>query len=542
MPIHEIREDFQGNTLGAMPEPSGDGDVTLDERDDYWSPEAIARREALRKRLFEEDNDGEDETEEDDDAMDVEVETRDATANSDDSSVYIEQPQASKFEALAPFSGSIARKVTPPMSGATSSLQQSPATQPRSILKSPKRKKSVSFDAGTKLPAESPQLKPVKLGFPLNDMVTETPIKGVPIIPPPKPGKSFGGLRPGFLAASSNSSDSAEPMKTDKLKGDGPPVAPEPKKKSSLFAQRRAEPSLPKLRDSKPMATMKNAVVETPVSSAPTTSGSRSAQLPPAVGSATAQHTSSAPSIVVDADDSDPDDYGDLGEFSDDEEDEYALDEALLAREVALEFHRRQAWQKPVDDDEIDPEADTGAVLGIPRVSSVTGGTEDDPLRIVNPTPDDLSQFLRVGRDADGQLVFEQPLVNSGSESEGEEEESQEKKERRARREETMRRLLAGDYEDIPAQRDAEAEQKDREKQWASSLPPTVQPTSPMQATALPVSPPSIDTQSISSIPAKHDRDEVERVKLAEAPMDGQSEAPAPPKKVSRFKAARQGL
>lgn len=538
LPIHEIREDLDGSTLGPMPEPSGDGAVTIDDDADYWAPEAVARRLALRKRLFHE---GEDSDEDDD--MDVDDESADPEAKLP---TAMDVDPAPAVGPDTPASASaLAAPPTPPTAESSTDLQRSPVMPPKSILKVPQRKKSVTFDAGTKLPPDSPPVFASKMrGFPIPvaEVDPESPVKSVPIIPAPTPGKGFGGLRPGFLGPAASSQPAPTPTaKIVELNDDEPQEEP---KKTSLFAQRRAEqqPSLPKLSKSKQMSTMKTSVVEKPTVTAPSRAPGSSTGLPPTVGSVPTTASASTPLVVVD-DDSDPDDYGDLGEFSDDEEDEYALDEALLAREVALEYHRRQAWQKPIDEDDVDPETQS-AVMGIPRVSSVTGGTEDDPLRIVNPTPDDLSQFLRVGRDADGKLVFEQPMVDSGSDSEGEGEETQDKQDRRARREETMRRLMTGDYEDLPSEKDAEAERKDREQKWAQSVPPTVQATSTPASNPppLPLAPVVSESHPPPSVPAKHgrtERDEVARVDLPGTPAD---DTPAPPKKVSRFKAARQGL
>lgn len=477
------------------------------------------------------------------------------------------------------------------------STQRSPAAPPKSILKAPVRKKSVTFDESVPIPPDSPP--PKRHGFPLDEMIASTrpvdaqglPSKVVPILKAPLPGRkkapdTFGGLRTGFLGSASpivplvpqfESAQTVDlsrrepparqatpvkeaakmqveekteppakkaspppkepakmqveekiepPAKEEKMDED--PVPEDKPKKKSLFAQRRSTPSFPKQSDTAPMSTMKGAVVEAPT--APRQTG-----VPPTVGSASTE----APMVIVD-DDSDLDDYGDLGEFSDDEEDEYALDEALLAREVALEFHRRQAWTKPVDEDDFDPEA-PNVVMGIPRVSTITGG-EDDPLRIVNPTADDLSQFLRVGRGEDGELVFEQPVINSESESEGEDdgEAAKDRRERRARRKDVMRRLMSGEYEELPPPSAPQL----RAEEYHASLPPTVgsvqpQPESEPEATAS-IFAPSPPAPTAGPAPPKPGqppatRDVVER-SAADAPA---AAAPTPPKKVSRFKAAR---
>ncbi|KLT42038.1 hypothetical protein CC85DRAFT_328596 [Cutaneotrichosporon oleaginosum] len=641
-PIYEIREDVDGRSLAPLPDASGEGTIEMpeDERAEYFSPEAVERRAALRRRIFHEGSD------DDDEDMDVDTDQKDEMDVDD-----AETPKASQMPAAFPtpapqappqpspqpsFQSTIDAvqlndliSPTTPTQPSLASFPASPARgPPKGILKQPVRKKSVSFDQSVPIPPDTPP--PRRQGFPLDQMIASTrpvdahglPAKQVPILKAPFPGRrsqpeTFGGLRTGFLSSApilslapqvessrtamtqpeprqpsplelarkaeekapaklkveekpvektaaamkveekpteededvkEKAMDVDEPQSeiqktveipkaTKAQKTDAAPKTEEAPKKKSLFAQRRA-PNFPKQSETPPMVTMKGAVVEAPP--APKQTG-----VPPTVGS------SETPMVIVDDDDDDDDDedYGDLGDFSEDEEDEYALDEALLAREVALEYHRRQAWQRPIDEDEIDPEAEGAeAVLGIPRVSTISGQGED--LRIVNPTADDLSQFLRVGRADDGELVFEPPLVHSDSESDGEDDSpaAVDRRQRRARRKDVMARLLRGEYEELPT---AAADPGLRAEQYRESLPPSVGKTPEPQIEEInePAAAPAASTPTAStpaaSTPAASTpaptapkqppptRDVVER-SAAEAPS-----APTPPKKVSRFKAAR---
>lgn len=546
-----------------------------DDDDDYWSEAAKARREALRKRIFHEGSDDDTDV---DDSMDVDdeepAEPVVATAvtpvdapvptASPAPMTPVGPPERKAYTPTASFSSTLVPSVNQPI--------RANSLPPKGILKAPTRKKSVSFDPSTRLPPESPPARSptAKFGFPVGKIMTESPTstKPVPILAPPTPGRktapaqSFAGFNRGFLSGPSSkpppitspltpvtpatphpASQPAQANFAQVEPEDDVDMDEKPAKKQSLFAQRRSEsrkPDLPRLADAKPMAAMKTDIVEkTPDDSTPRRSLADRIQtpavskppmsfpptvggVPPKVGAAPAAE-SQPPIVVVDHDD-DSDDYGDLGDFSDDEEDEYALDEALLAREVALEYHRRQGWQRPIDEDEIDPEADAGGVfMGVPRVSTVTGGDDEAPLRIVNPTADDLSQFLRVGKAEDGELVFERPIVDSGSESEAEDETDEQKanrRARRARRKDVMERLLRGDYEDKDML-DPATLAKDKQETWQKSLPPTV---AAAPASPAPPAPKRVETGPV-----------VERTSEAIAPT-----APEPPRKVSRFKAARQ--
>ncbi|KAL1412849.1 Nuclear envelope morphology protein 1 [Vanrija albida] len=535
LPIHEIREALDGSALTPMPEGEGEGAVTLPEEDgDYWSEEAVARREELRRRIF---HDGSDTEEDDDDDMDV-----DAAEEAKPPTPPVAHPAASASTAslVPPEDVDMGDEPTPSLSRSSSISQP-----PKSILKAPSRKKSVSFDASVPLPPDSPPVR----GMPIGVQVPDSGPKTIPILNAPKPGQRkepFGGFRRGFLQAGPPpvpqivevppDAPAPAPVQEDTPMEAEP--APQPKKQS-LFAQRRAQaagPSFPKLADTPPMVTMKHAVQE---KSAVPVAPSRPLNAPPSVGPARA-----APDHMDEDTDDDDDEYGDLGEFSDDEEDEYNLDEALLAREVALEYHRRQAYQKPVDPDEVDPEAeDANVLMGIPRVSTISGQDDDSSLRIVNPTADDLSQFLRVGRAEDGELVFEQPVVDDNSDSDGEAigADADDRRQRRQRRKDVMAQLLTGDYSDRPLS-GAALEQVEKAKQAAfqQSLPPAV---AAAPAAPAPVAAPAAPAQAPKPDPR---RDVVERVAppqrpaAAPQPEAAAAAAPAPaPKKVSRFKAAR---
>jgi CTD nuclear envelope phosphatase 1 len=544
LPIHEIRETLDGDTIGDAPAPSGNGAVDAAPEEDYFAPEAVARREALKRRLFHDDSEDDDE-DDDDDGDDDDDDDEDEGMDVDSPS-----PEAAPApQAAPPAPATPEPTLAPPLDTPAASppaITRSPSNPPKSILKAPTRKKSVTFDPSTRLPPDSPpahsptggSLRIGRLGFPVADTVSESSAgpKPVPILAPPTPGRkstgtaTFGGFKRGFLTGP-GSTPPAVPAPSSAVV-EGPKVVEvggvdieEKPKKQSLFAQRRAAPALPRLADAKPMAAMKTAIVETPSQPVHRALADR---LPTPVAPRFPTDPAN-PVLVVDHDD-DESDYGDLGDFSDDEEDEYALDEALLQREVALALHARQGWVRPVDEDEIDQEAEDGVLMGVPRVSTITG-SETDPLRIVNPTADDLGQFLRVGRADDGELVFERPIVHD-SESEGDDdgEGSQDRRERRARRRDVMARLLAGDYEDGPAG----VHPAQRAAEWQASLPPSVGAAPAPVPAAAPPAPRRIETGPV-----------VERSGPAPAAVPVPVPAPAPaepaaPRKVSRFKASGQ--
>jgi CTD nuclear envelope phosphatase 1 len=565
LPIQEIREAPDGSTITA-PEGGESAETVREDTEDYWSEEAAARRAALRRQIFHEGSDDDEDEEKEEDGGNDKMDVDPAPAS------------------LAP-----PRPQTPVNQPPTHSPNRSPQNPPKSILKAPSGKKSVTFDPSTRLPPDSPPVSsPIGAfgSFPVGSVVTDNVaagLKTVPILAPPTPGRkpaptpTFAGFKRGFLTGPGSkpppipAPSSAVIEGSQAVDGDGD-VEMESKegkeeKKKSIFAQRRAEraPSFPRLADAKPMVTMKTNIVEKPPSIADRiqTSGVRTTNpLPPAVGTVppavgavppvvtpapvpsvpAPAPTPSAPVVIVDHDD-DESDYGDLGEFSDDEEDEYHLDEALMQREIQLALHRGQRWQPPVDsdeegeeDEEDDGEGTGGVLMGVPRVSTITG-SDDDPLRIVNPTADDLSQFLRVGRAEDGELVFERPIVDdSGSDGEGSDGEgpaAADRRARRARRNDVMERLMRGEYEDEPVQ-DSPAVQA---AAWKNTLPPSVGAAVPAPALAAPASAP---TPAPPVAPRRIETGPV--IERSSAPLPS-APAPAPssePKKVSRFKAARQ--
>ncbi|EKC98585.1 nuclear envelope-endoplasmic reticulum network protein [Trichosporon asahii var. asahii CBS 8904] len=580
LPIHEIRETPDGQLIGSEPMGDGDGEETIPEKeDDYWTPEAAARREALKRRVFGSMSDSD--TEDEDDSMDVEP----AAAES--------APAQEAANGLVP---PIGRPSTPPNDPSpineplyAQPAHRSPGKQPKGILKAPSRKKSVTFDSSVPLPPDSPPAKPGQERISIAQ-------KPVPILNVPTPGKrAFGGLKSGFLqsanAAAERDKAAAAPTQSNLAPSpsatkpnfasrgvvEHAPVPPQPqepppaskiqeigsdddeddsmdvdedKPKKSLFAQRRAgaKPDFPSIGSQKPMPTMRNSIVER-------------APLPPSVGELPKSSTSAAPAdrtpLVVVDNDSDTDEYGDLGEFDDDEEDEYALDEALLQREAALALHRSLQRQRPIDEDEIDPEAegDGNVYMAVPRVSTIQGGEGDEPLRIINPTADDLGQFLRVGREEDGGLVFEPPTVHEDSESDGEEEgqDAEDRRQRRKRRRDVMDQLRAGVYNPDEPVRDPTKVMRDYE----GSLPPSVQsqpepqpmqdvverqPAPSVASGGVVERPPAVGGVTERAPPAPKPKPSaiggvVERNTDTAAP-----EPPQPPKKVSRFKAARQGM
>ncbi|WVW84659.1 hypothetical protein I302_106693 [Kwoniella bestiolae CBS 10118] len=182
-----------------------------------------------------------------------------------------------------------------------------------------------------------------------------------------------------------------------------------------------------------------------------------------------------------------------FSEYSTGSEDEYDLDQALLAREVALEYHRRQSY-KPLNRDPDDPsddqpeqgeEGEGGVMLGLPRISEY-----GEPM-IINPKPEDLRRFIRVGKLENGNLVLApgEESLETDDEDQGEEDEegkgegaqNKERKERRENRENVMKKLMGLE---VSTAQLIEQERKDREEKtvekgrrrqwedWERSLPP----------------------------------------------------------------------
>jgi CTD nuclear envelope phosphatase 1 len=373
----------------------------------------------------------------------------------------------------------------------TSSGRRTSASMPppaKSILKPAQRKKSVSFDESVPIPPDSPDRTAGKgkMGFQLplpiavgDDAADHYGEKAVPTIHAPTPknkadqgaagGSAFAGFKRGFL----NGPTSSPPSQAKSSATPSAAVTPstssdetKPTRKPSLFAQRMAQkavvespavsppippsvpepkikpkPALPKMSESTGTSSVKPAVVEKPpavretVKEAPQpeiANWTPLSQLPPNAPSGFKPGESSGLSRAGagdNLDEDDEDDYEDHElEFDSDEEDEYDLDDALLAREMALEYHRRKMYQpRKYGSDEEDDAADddAGAVgedgkmdpdkldlgglganglgnvmLALPQVE---GG--DGP-QIVNPTPDDWRRFVRVGRLENGNLVL----------------------------------------------------------------------------------------------------------------------------------------
>lgn len=614
LPFQEIRESLDGRPLGPIPsissssDSSGSGPSTskVEEEHDYWSEESIRRRAELRRRIFHEGSDTEDE-DDIDAAEPEEVETpRPVASQTPDSPPPITTSPPDLTAENAPPSD-IPRRPS-----------ASPVLPPKSILKPPTRKKSVSFDSSVPVTTDSPE-KPSaiaahKFGFPLplavdDDSTDEFAPKPVPVIATPQPPnrgvkgveeKGFAGFKRGFLSGPSKTSPSQQtespipPVATTPslststavkptlgerhvsfTDDTAPPApdAPEPKRKTSLFAQRLADkeidpsaptsasgltshavsPSLSKMSENKPMVALKSSVVE----KAPavrnilaTSSPSRSAIPPTLVTESNGAVSASDGDDVLDEDD---EDAGDLGEYSSGEEDEYDLDDALLAREVALDYHRRQAYQ-PLNRDPNDPASDilgpddygaspfvdTGVMLGLPRIGEVDQGAGPT---IINPTPEDLRRFVRVGRLENGNLVLApgEEGYDSASDDDAlenaDESVNERRREIRARREEIKRQLMGLAPEADTANPPTETAIA-QEEGWRATMPPSIQPAVAEQAVErVPTSTSAVVDQSVVTntqpVPTLS--------QAAEAPPfnSTQSTSPVPPKKVSRFKAAR---
>ena len=358
------------------------------------------------------------------------------------------------------------------------------STAPKSILKPPSRKKSVSFDESVPLPPDSPE--PRKFGFPLPTVEAGMP-EAVPIIPEPKPGakkeSGFAGFKRGFLggpsrppAAASIAAASVPPVPDSKPAGDDSTPAARPVgKKPSLFAQRLANqvvaeralppapasvptvsaagpsttPSLPKMAEQKPMVSMKSGIVE---------------REPPRIHEL---HSS------ADEEESDSDFYHD----DDEDDDEYDLDDALLAREVALDYHRKQAYStlRQRAQEQEGEDAEGPVFLGIPQISA----TDGKPM-IVNPAPDDVRRFIKVGKLENGNLILapgEEWEDGSDPEEEGIGEDERAKRERRR----DVKRQLAGEIlESTPwTAAPLPKPSSDAGREPTSTVPPVVMPSAP---------------------------------------------------------------
>lgn len=487
LPFHEIRELPDGSTIGPLPPSTTDGSgVKEEDAEEYWSETARQRREALRRRIFNEGS----ETEEDD------------AASSDEESPSALPADATPTPPPEPAVPSIINappsppsSPSPPASPAHGTRRPSSGVLPgKSILKPPARKKSVSFDESVPPPPDSPDLLGGKktMGFPLPSTdANEFDPKPVPVINAPRlPGgrdQPFAGFKKGFLGTPRASG-------VEKISEPAAVVEPEAAKprKTSLFAQRLAqqtvkesapvpspvasrdiagmpqspstgtsEPktavSLPKLSETKPMASMKSAVVENPPDTKPPPSNT-----PAPVRRDVSEHQPGHDDFEDDDDDLD----------EEEDEDEYDLDDALLAREVALEYHRRRAYARlnPDQDQDgnvmsVEGEGEEGGgdvMLALPQVDA-----SGRPM-IVNPTPDDIRRFVRVGRLQNGNLVLA-PGEQGWSEDE-EDVDAEEKELRRQRRAEVKRQLLGAD----PAQSAIPGPRVQEREEQPVQLPPTI--------------------------------------------------------------------
>jgi CTD nuclear envelope phosphatase 1 len=537
LPIHEIREDFDGKLIGAAPQPTTSGEAVLEVSDDvdYWSEEAKARREALRRKIFSEDD-------------------SDLESSDEDQSSSIPVPEPNEETTSKP-------DVEPSTTSSRRSSASAPMP-PRSILKAPARKKSVSFDASVPLPPDSPQSKAGKFGFPLPNSEFEP--RPVPVIAEPRPAakaevtEMFSGFKPGFLTKSTPPADASGSTSTPGPKTKGPSRFAQ-----SMAAQKQSQVAEVKpTKEAEPIA-VKGEVMERqpPIVTARPSGGQPEPTSPAAVkGVVTERQTpmaglpkfsetqpmGSMKNMVVerepikpveadvqgdeaDGDDEGNDDYDDEYDEDEDEEeedDEYDLDEALLAREVALDYHRRQGYiskytrevnsdgeeQEPIEyqvnsDGELEG---TGAVLmGLPQISAEG--------QIINPTPDDIRKYVRVGRLENGNLVLA-PGEEGWS--------SDEDAEKKAKRAAVKRQLLGLEPVPPPA---PQPEPVASISATEATLPPKVVTESAPSSAA------SVDP---SANPAMRSVGEV-RERNVEAPP---KEPESAPKKVSRFKAARMGL
>ena len=207
------------------------------------------------------------------------------------------------------------------------------------------------------------------------------------------------------------------------------------------------------------------------------------------------------------------DDYDDE-DYDEEDEDEYDLDDALLAREVALDYHRRQTYgalgrrQDSDDEGEEGGDGEDNVMMALPSISA--NG------QILNPTPDDIRKYIRVGRLENGNLV-----LAPGEAGFSDDEEDEEKK---ARVEQVKRQLLGQEpVGSSPAPPPpAPVSEAVRGIVENVNLPPTVATETPATARA------SNATSAARPSPASTPSSQPAVVEV--------------PKKVSRFKAARMGM
>ncbi|ORY28459.1 hypothetical protein BCR39DRAFT_201993 [Naematelia encephala] len=561
LPFHEILETPDGTPLVPFPPPPQDSpapvprDDTEKEPSEYWSEDAAARREALRKKLFSQGSD----TDEELDATGSEDEEEQPDADPADSDDEAETPfddvdQSKNIKSSAshisptappeismPTTRSSSSSPTSPTTSRRSSL--APTSQPKSILKPPARKKSVSFDASVPLSPDSPDRPVTRSGFPMptsGTNISEFAPRPVPFIAEPKPAskkavadRGFAGFKPGFLQSTKPRTPLADvPSPTDGGSAQPPAgldgMVIDNGKKPSLFAQRMmASSSSAHLRigGEGSVEHLEEAAKPTPV--VPKGSSSKASPALPKMSSA--KETVGVKGAVVEHVPEQPrsagparnmqDEYEDSeDEYEEEEEDddEYDIDQALLAREIALDYHRRHAYESlrndpsnPAEEEEIPDmlEDEGGVMLGIPKIAMMD---QDGKPMIVNPTPDDIRQYVRVGKLENGNLVLA-PGEKGWSDDEDE-------NETKRRVEDVKRQLLGRDVglrngTSLPATNPPAVVRKESQVQ----LPPTVMPVKDIQETT------DVETTRIGA-------EAEEKVQIVQQP-----------KKVSRFKAARRG-
>lgn len=561
LPIHEIREDENGKLLNDLPVGKAEVDLEAvkDEKDDFWSKEAIARREALRRKVFDDPSDSEDDESEVEDVV-----PRDA-------------PISSPSITATPPTPSQTTNSLPEPTRRTSSSSGS-TLQPKSILKSSTpRKKSVSFDSSVPVPPDSPGQSTTKIGgsmFPHPVINIETGIeeRAIPVLNAPKrsPNRAtfeepFAGFKAGFLGGGKGKVDppspvnlTAEPdgmimpMESKPTSAQKSEISPAPKKKS-LFAQRQSDPqsedpkpSFPPMSTSTHTSSVKNEIIERPSAPSTQTSNAGPSRIasqdritgktagvastvtersePESVAGPSRLTSHLPPSGSNDEGYEDEEDEDDDSFYADDDDDEYDLDDALLAREVALAYHQNRAYsllgqqnarsQRSSDDnpDGFDESyvdgygseegEEGGVMLGIPQISMLDEGGMPS---IVNPTPDDLRRFVRVGKLDNGKLV-----LAPGEDGWSDEDEGRDIKQV-GNREEIKAALLGRGGPKVPQV------QERRKGDEAIGMPPVIESAPRGAAQGI------VQEKNISA--------------AASAPMGAEE----PLKKVSRFKAARMG-
>lgn len=575
---------------GATISPVEEEPRLTEVKSDFYSDDAAARRAALRRKVFDDPSDSESDAAEDVGNFDEQHPKTPLTAEPASSS------SAPVINAIPPTPSSPSVPALPPQP-ARRSLSSAPMPG-KSILKTAApRKKSVSFDSSIPDSPDSPappsDTRIAGSLFPTPVINIESGIeeKKVPMLNAPKPkvpspqrssfDNPFAGFKPGFLSGSTSASSSdsgrttspsvitAEPRGISEQSIAAPPsstaAAPE-FKKPSLFAQRQrdtpgdaavavsAGPDFPSMSASKGTSSVKNAVLEKP--SPPSQPKPQSQPQSTVKGqgqtAGVAQSVMERPTEPVagpsrlngylpegedeeeDGDDDDDDD--DFYRDDDDEEEEYDLDDALLAREIALAYHQNRAYTelgrpRGQGEDEEDEGEEGGVMLGLPEISvlgpdgmpgSGSGQGGGGRPQIINPTPDNLRRFVRVGKLDNGKFVLAPGETGWSDEEEGDE--AGGGNDKRENREE-IRRALLGQQTDNVRER-TQPQQVPGRKQKSETdmgMPPTIG-TASTAASAL------HDRNGMGGVKERVTESAVPEVQVADAP-----------KKVSRFKATRLG-